>query len=208
MLHLPLFSWLEMILMWLRLHQQVFWGVYVKKIFLFVVTFFLRFRFTSRMDAKGYNACVHQWADALFRFACKCTGNEEDARDIVQSSFEALWQKRESVLPEKGKAFLFQVAYNQSVDMYRKSSRIAYKEELRHTGSIQPGSPDLKRVLDRALAQLDEQARALVLLKDYEGYKYEEVAQIVGLSETQVKVYLHRARKNLKQYLVSVEHII
>lgn len=160
------------------------------------------------MDAKSYNVCVHDWADALFRFACKCTGNQEDARDIVQSSFEVLWQKRESVVPEKGKAFLFQVAYNQSVDMYRKKGRVQYQEELKHDGSIHPSNPDLKRVLDRAIARLDEQSRALVLLKDYEGYRYEEIGQITGLTETQVKVYLHRARKTLKQYLVSVEHII
>jgi RNA polymerase sigma factor (sigma-70 family) len=160
------------------------------------------------MDARGYNACVHEWADALFRFACKCTGHEEDARDIVQSSFEVLWQKKENVPSEKGKAFLFQVAYNQSVDMYRKKGRIQYQEELKHSDSYHPSNPDLKRVLERALAQLDEQARALVLLKDYEGYNYDEIGQITGLSGSQVKVYLHRARKNLKQYLVSVENII
>jgi RNA polymerase sigma-70 factor (ECF subfamily) len=160
------------------------------------------------MDAKGYNSCVSEWADALFRFACKCTGHEEDAQDIVQSSFEVLWQKRENVPFEKGKAFLFQVAYNQSVDMYRKKGRIQYQEELKHSDSYHPSNPDLKRVLERALAQLDEQARALVLLKDYEGYNYDEIGQITGLSGSQVKVYLHRARKNLKQYLVSVENII
>jgi RNA polymerase sigma-70 factor (ECF subfamily) len=160
------------------------------------------------MDAKSYNVCVHDWADALFRFACKCTGNVEDARDIVQGSFEVLWQKRESVVPEKGKAFLFQVAYNQSVDMYRKKGRVQYQEELKQGGSAHPSNPDLKRVLDKAIARLDEQSRALVLLKDYEGYRYEEIGQITGLTETQVKVYLHRARKTLKQYLVSVEHII
>ena len=160
------------------------------------------------MDAKSYNACVHEWADALYRFACKCTGNEEDARDIVQNSFEVLWQKKENVTAEKGKPFLFQVAYNQSVDMYRKKSRIQYQEEIKHPGSTSQSNPDLKRVLDRALAQLDEQARALVLLKDYEGYRYEEIGQITGLSDAQVKVYLHRARKTLKQYLVSVENII
>lgn len=160
------------------------------------------------MDAKSYNACVQDWSDALFRFACKCTGNTEDAQDIVQSSFEVLWQKRDHVLPEKGKAFLFQVAYNQSVDMYRKKGRIQYQEELKYAGATQPSFPDLKKVLDRALSQLDEQARALVLLKDYEGYRYEEIGQITGLSESQVKVYLHRARKALKQYLVSVENLI
>ncbi len=160
------------------------------------------------MELNDYNECVHQWADPLFRFACKCTGHEEDARDIVQGSFEVLWQKRRDVLPEKAKSFLFQVAYRQSVDNYRKKKRISYKEVLEDKESIKPGNPDLKRVLERALAQLDEQSRALVLLKDQEGYRYEEIAQITGLSDSQVKVYLHRARKTLKEYLVKVEYII
>ncbi len=160
------------------------------------------------MDAKNYNVCVQDWADALFRFACKCTGNEEDARDIVQSSFETLWQKKENVPEEKGKSFLFQVAYNQSVDMYRKKKRVHLTDEIKTNEAMKPTNPDLKRILERALARLDEQARALILLKDYEGYKYEEIAQITGLNDTQVKVYLHRARKTMKDYLVSVEKII
>ena len=49
------------------------------------------------MELNEYNTCVKEWADALFRFACKCTGNEEDARDVVQNSFEVLWQKRREV---------------------------------------------------------------------------------------------------------------
>lgn len=160
------------------------------------------------MELRDYNACVQQWADALFRFACKCTGNEEDARDVVQNSFEVLWKKRTDVTAEKAKAFLFQVAYNQGVDNYRRQSRMVYKEEEIHEGSYTHTQAGLKKVLDRALHRLDEQARALVLLKDYEGYRYEEIAQITGLTETQVKVYLHRARKTLKEYLVRVENII
>ena len=158
------------------------------------------------MEVKAYNQCVHEWSDALFRFACKCTGNADDARDVVQNSFEVLWQKKDNVMAEKAKAFLFQVAYRQSVDNYRKRSRVYHTEAPEQSYSL--SNPDLKRVLDNALAQLDEQARALVLLKDYEGYRYEEIAQITELSETQVKVYLHRARKILKDYLVSVENII
>jgi RNA polymerase sigma factor (sigma-70 family) len=160
------------------------------------------------MDVKDYNACVNQWADALFRFACKCTGHEEDARDVVQNSFEVLWQKRQDVAAEKGKAFLFQVAYRQAVDNYRKQGRISYKEVPEQTGVYTQANPDLKRVLERALAQLDERARALVLLKDYEGYSYDEIGRITDLSDSQVKVYLHRARKVLKDYLVRVENVI
>jgi len=160
------------------------------------------------MDAKSYNTCVQDWADALFRFACKCTGNQEDARDIVQGSFEALWKKREDVPDEKGKAFLFQVAYNQSIDMYRKKARVQLTDTVKTNETTKSTAPDLKRILERALARLDEQARALILLKDYEGYKYEEIAQITGLSDVQVKVYLHRARKTMKEYLISVEKIL
>lgn len=160
------------------------------------------------MELIDYNNCVKEWADALFRFACKCTGHEEDARDVVQNSFEVLWQKRQDVVPAKAKAFLFQVAYNQSVDNYRKRSRVIYKEQDEDSRHTTTHSSDLKQVLERALTKLDEQGRALVLLKDYEGYRYEEIAQITGLNETQVKVYLHRARKILKDYLVSVENVI
>lgn len=160
------------------------------------------------MELREYNFCVKEWADALFRFACKCTGNEEDARDVVQSSFEVLWQKKDDVTAEKAKAFLFQVAYRQSVDNYRKQSRITYKDTPEDERIAPSRQADLKQILDRALSRLDDRARALVLLKDYEGYRYDEIAQITNLTETQVKVYLHRARKTLKDYLVSVENII
>jgi DNA-directed RNA polymerase specialized sigma24 family protein len=72
------------------------------------------------MEVKEYNNCVHQWSDALFRFGAKCTGNKDDAHDVVQNSFEVLWQKRKDIPAEKAKAFLFQVAYRVSVDNYRK----------------------------------------------------------------------------------------
>ncbi|MBX2905624.1 MAG: RNA polymerase sigma factor [Taibaiella sp.] len=158
------------------------------------------------MTAEQYNTCVRDWADPLFRFACKCTGQQSDAHDVVQGSFEVLWQKRDDVMPEKAKAFLFQVAYRQSIDQFRKKSKISYKEAPEESSN--PTNPDLKRVLERALARLDERSRALVLLKDYEGYSYEEIGQITDLNESQVKVYLFRARKTLKDYLVSVENII
>ncbi len=160
------------------------------------------------MEPKDYNACVKKWADALFRFACKCTGHEEDARDIVQNSFEVLWQKKDSVDYGKAKAFLFQIVYRHSVDIYRKQHKVTIKEDLTDDRHVHQPNTELKRVLERALEQLDEQSKALVLLKDYEGYKYEEIAKITELTESQVKVYLHRARKKLKNYLVSVENVI
>ena len=65
-----------------------------------------------------------------------------------------------------------------------------------------------KKILEDALSRLSETQRSLVLLKDYEGYSYEEIGQITGLNESQVKVYLHRARIQLKNFLVSPENVL
>jgi DNA-directed RNA polymerase specialized sigma24 family protein len=48
----------------------------------------------------------------------------------------------------------------------------------------------------------------LVMLKDYEGYSYQEIGEITGLNESQVKVYLHRARLQLREYIVKPENVI
>ena len=65
-----------------------------------------------------------------------------------------------------------------------------------------------KKVLEKALSTLSETQRSLVVLKDYEGYSYEEIGQITGLSSSQVKVYLHRARIQLKNFLVRPENVM
>ena len=66
----------------------------------------------------------------------------------------------------------------------------------------------MKKVLEQALDRLSETQKSLVLLKDYEGYSYEEIGRITGLNESQVKVYLHRARIQLKNYLVKPENVV
>jgi RNA polymerase sigma-70 factor (ECF subfamily) len=62
--------------------------------------------------------------------------------------------------------------------------------------------------LNEALDRLNETQKSLVMLKDYEGYSYEEIGQIMNLNASQVKVYLHRARVQLKDYLVKMENVV
>jgi RNA polymerase sigma-70 factor (ECF subfamily) len=63
-------------------------------------------------------------------------------------------------------------------------------------------------LLNKALETLPDIQKQLVLLKDYEGYSYTEIGQITGLNESQVKVYLFRARMSLKKTLVSIEQTL
>jgi RNA polymerase sigma-70 factor (ECF subfamily) len=161
------------------------------------------------MTEKEYNECVNLYADNVYRFIVKNLRHEEDARDVVQTAFEKLWRARAEVDNSKCKSFLFTVAYNGMIDHLRKVKRVSLKEEFREETRISDRPHNnTKAILERALARLSETQRSLVLLKDYEGYSYEEIGQIMNLSESQVKVYLHRARLQLKDYLVKVENVI
>lgn len=160
------------------------------------------------MTEKEYNQCVNQYADNVYRFIVKNLRHEEDARDIVQSAFEKLWRNREMVETEKSKSYLFTVAYNQMIDHIRKNKRIQLQDDFSEDSrTAQQGNSNLKKALMAALNRLNETQKSLVMLKDYEGYSYEEIGQIMGLNESQVKVYLHRARLILRNYLVSPENI-
>ncbi|MHA4843265.1 RNA polymerase sigma factor [Flavitalea antarctica] len=161
------------------------------------------------MTEKEYNQCVNEYADNVFRFILKNLRHEEDARDVVQSAFEKMWINRADVDNSKCKSFLFTVAYHQMIDHIRKSKRITLKEEFKEESRIYDKPvQNTKKILEQALGRLPETQRSLVLLKDYEGYSYEEIGKITGLNESQVKVYLYRARVQLKNYLVSPENVM
>lgn len=161
------------------------------------------------MTEREYNDCVTTYADNVYRFILKNLRHEEDARDVVQTAFEKMWRHRDEVDAQKSKSYLFTVAYHQMIDHIRKVKRISLREEFGDEVRVQ-NKPvnNLKKVLDEALGRLSETQRSLVLLKDYEGYSYEEIGQIMTLNPSQVKVYLHRARVQLKEYLVKMENVI
>ena len=161
------------------------------------------------MTEKEYNECINNYADNVYRFILKNIRHEEDARDVVQTSFEKMWRNRETIDAAKCKSYLFTVAYHQMIDHIRKVKRIQLVDEFGEKSRVhEKPAHNLKKVLEEALDRLSETQRSLVLLKDYEGYSYEEIGRITGLNESQVKVYLHRARLQLKNYLVRIENVI
>ena len=161
------------------------------------------------MTEREYNNCVNLYADNVYRFILKNLRHEEDAKDVVQGAFEKMWINREQVENEKCRSYLFTVAYHQMIDHIRKNKRISLKESFdeNERGSDKQNY-NAKRVLAEALNQLSETQKSLVMLKDYEGYNYAEIGQITGLNESQVKVYLHRARLQLREYIVKPENVL
>ena len=139
----------------------------------------------------------------------KTIKNEEKAKDTVQDSFEKMWVKAKEISFEKAKSYLFTTAYRTMIDSIRKDSRQSLMEPA-HENILTCNNDysDLKEVIDEAVDKLPEIQRSALLLRDYEGYSYEEIGQITSLSESQVKVYIFRARAFLKNYIGSLETVI
>lgn len=161
------------------------------------------------MTEKEFNKCVDLYADGLFRFIVKNLKRDEDAKDIVQNSFEILWKHHQELLFEKAKSYLFTTGYHNMIDYLRKDKRISLVESFPENAKVQSSiSQDIHSVIQRGLERLTEIQRSLLMLKDYEGYSYEEISEITGLNASQVKVYLHRARLKMKEYLVKMENVL
>lgn len=162
------------------------------------------------MTITDYNTCVDMHSDGVYRFALKHLRDTDTAKDVVQESFARLWQKVEDVDATKAKSYLFTTAHHIMVDTVRRGQRSTrieeHHEDLRYTS--ESGQPDLKAIIDSALATLPEVQRSVILLRDLEGYSYEEIAEFTGLNLTQVKVYIYRGRTALKEYIGKLEIVL
>lgn len=154
------------------------------------------------MTTKEYNTAVKDYADGLYRFVLKNIGDEEAAGDIVQDSFEKVWLKVSEIACDKAKSYLFTTAYHTMIDSIRKNKRMqAMAESEMNIVGADTQYTDLQEVLHKAINKLPDDQRAVILLRDYEGYSYKEIAEITELNESQVKVYIYRARLFLKNYI-------
>lgn len=161
------------------------------------------------MTAEEYNRCVDMYADNLYRFILKNVKDKEKAQDIVQDTYEKLWLKVSETESKNAKSYMFTTAYRTMIDYLRKDKRQGSMDEVPMIAvSHNKQYSDLKEILNEALNKLPEIQKSVVLLRDYEGYAYDEIGEITGLTESQVKVYIFRARTFLKNYIGSIEKVV
>ena len=160
------------------------------------------------MTIAEFNHCVDLYADSLYRFILKNVKDEDKARDIVQDTYEKLWLKVSDLESTNAKSYMFTTAYRTMIDSIRRDKKFSPIEKSAEPSNNRYVQPDLKQTLDMGLSRLPEIQRNVLLLRDYEGYNYTQIGEITGLSESQVKVYIYRARVAMKDYLVSLEHVI
>jgi RNA polymerase sigma-70 factor (ECF subfamily) len=163
------------------------------------------------MTVAEYNQTVDQHSDGLYRFLLKNVKDRDKAKDLVQDTYAKLWMKVEEVSFSKSKSYLFTTGYHTMIDMLRREKRqLDFTREEMHTAEKTSARQysDVQDILQEALERLPPVQRSVIMLRDYEGYSYEDIEKITGLNESQVKVYIYRGRVALKEYLVKAENVI
>ncbi len=129
-----------------------------------------------------------------------------DADDIVQQTFEKVWLRIDKVDFDRVKSLLFKIAHNCVIDQYRKAkTRREHEQHFMSGTSYESKGFEAEDLLNQAFNSLRAEYKSLILLKDYEGYAYDEIAETMDMSLSKVKVYLFRARKEMQEALKALE---
>lgn len=162
------------------------------------------------MTTTEYNKTVDLYSDNVFRFVFKHLRNKDLSNDVVQDVWVKMWLRVEEISFEKAKSYLFTAAYHTLIDQTRRNKKEAEYDEKKIARNLTTDNTynDIQEVLHAALDKLPDIQKSVILLRDYEGYSYEEIGEITGLNESQVKVYIFRARQFLKEELGSLAAVL
>ncbi len=144
--------------------------------------------------------------DKLFRLALRITFDRAEAEDIVQDTLIRVWDKRDEWSQmDSVEAYCLTITRNLAID--RSQKKEAQNVELTLETQEMPDAsvPDRQMerdeqlsIVHRLINELPEKQRSIVQLRDIEGKSYKEIAEVLGLTEEQVKVNLFRARQRIK----------
>ena len=160
------------------------------------------------MTTNEYNTAVDLFSDNIYLFALKQLKNDMCAKDVVQETYTRVWLRHQEIAFETVKAYLFKTAYHCIVDWIKKEKRNGDIEQIVEIPVSYTLSFDIQSRLNAAMDRLPSIQKTVVLLRDYEGYSYLEIANITGLNEAQVKVYIFRARKALRTFIGALEELL
>jgi len=158
-----------------------------------------------------FEIIVTQSQDRVFGYAARLLGDKDQAADVVQETMIRMWRNRDKVKTEGAISWLLRVTHNASIDVLRRrklETQIFARDvdtERFDSGGISPEraleTNDLRHHLERAIDLLDEPYRSIIILREIEDFRYDEICGALNLPMTTVKVYLHRGRRRLRKTL-------
>lgn len=162
----------------------------------------------------GFSEAYEAWSPLLFRIVYRMTGSRESAEEIVQEAFIKYYERRDVLPTDEGlKYWLIRVARNLTLNHEKRKGRERRAlERVFHEPAPRSEKAALEQLTDeesvgdvqKALLLLPENLRTVLVLKEYAGFAYAEIGQMMNISEGNVKVRVFRARARLAQLLKEV----
>ena len=168
------------------------------------------------MDKISFRNDILPLKNKLFRLALRITLNNAEAEDIVQETLIKVWKKRESWNEiESIEAFCYSICRNLALDRTRRADKFSESlDETRDTTADtsyssnpeeQVQQSDRMKLEKELIDHLPEKQRSVIQLRDFEGKSYKEIADIMQMTDEQVKVTLFRARQTIKKKFLETE---
>ncbi len=166
-------------------------------------------------DEDAFRQLVERWETPVFAFMLRMLGSREDAQDLTQETFIRMIRHADRYRPEsRFQSWLFRIAGNLARSRLRRRKVLRWIrfDSDRHDSPAAGTDPladlekhEARREVRQALAKLPERQRRALILKQYQGMKYREIATAMGLTEGSVQMLLHRAMLALRQELLPLE---
>lgn len=147
--------------------------------------------------------------DKLFRLALRITLNRQEAEDVVQDTLLKMWARRDEWNNINSlEAVAITICRNQALDYTKKAGRGNLSIDVDRDSPIVANDPSVQLEQKEGLSMardvingLPEVQRSIMVLREVEGQSFEKIAEDLGMNESQVRVYLHRARQKIKKSL-------
>ena len=163
--------------------------------------------------SQEFDAVVDRCQRSVFTYACYFLNDKESAEDLTQEVFLKLWRNWQTIDFDRVDAWLMRVTRNACYDVLRMrrtagkhvtaipEAALEAKADHKPSPADHAHAREVRSLFRGALDQLGETQRSVVILREVLGYKYQEVAEALQLPLNTVRVYLHRARKQLRESL-------
>jgi len=154
---------------------------------------------------EAYNVLVSRWEKKIFNYLLRLVRNPEDAMDVSQDVFLKAYQSlRKLENPARFGPWLYRIAHNEAYSLLRKAKPDAELTEVSAVeGSLGPrmAAVEVGLAVESALHRLSEDQREAVLLKVVEGFKFEEIAEILDCPASTIKSRVYTGLETLKDLL-------
>lgn len=163
----------------------------------------------KRGDVAAFETLYRATSGRVFALCVQMCDDRQQATEALQDVFVRVWERLRQFRGESSFAtWVHRLCVNQLLEQRRKDARrearvstVDDADDRMLSSSIAPVDTDARLDLERALPKLAPGARRVFVLHDVQGYRHEEIARLLGIAESTVRVQLHRARKQLLEVL-------